>query len=82
MIAVLILELRIEEKFASQAKRDQKAPSGHCVNIDASVMALSQRNVDFANAQKTVGARLAREGGVSANINVGWQMAFAGKPRS
>jgi hypothetical protein len=50
VIAVLILELRIEEKFAQQAKRDQKAPSGHCVNIDARVMALSNLIVDFANA--------------------------------
>ncbi|RON58096.1 hypothetical protein BK667_02435 [Pseudomonas frederiksbergensis] len=40
VITVLILELRIEEKFAPQAKRDQKAPSGHCVNIDVRVMAL------------------------------------------
>jgi len=50
VIAVPILELRIEEKFAQQAKRDQKAPSGHCVNIDARVMALSNLIVDFANA--------------------------------
>ncbi|MFJ2687065.1 hypothetical protein ACIOYV_25400 [Pseudomonas sp. NPDC087342] len=50
VITVLILELRIEEKFVSQAKRNQKAPSGHCVNIDVSLMALFLLIVDFANA--------------------------------
>jgi hypothetical protein len=50
VITVLILELRIEEKFVSQVKRNQKAPSGHCVNIDVRLMALFLLNVDFANA--------------------------------
>ncbi|MBZ9783190.1 hypothetical protein K9857_16800 [Pseudomonas sp. REP124] len=42
LITVSILEQRIEEKFGMQAFRHQKAPSGHCVNIDARVMALSR----------------------------------------
>ena len=33
-------------------------------------------------AQKTVGARLARESGVSVDINVDCDAVFAGKPRS
>jgi len=39
VITVDILDQRIEEKYDSQASRDQKAPSGHSVNIDARVMA-------------------------------------------
>jgi hypothetical protein len=39
VMTVDILELRIEEKCSAQAKRNQKAPNGHCVNIDARVMA-------------------------------------------
>ncbi|WPN58867.1 hypothetical protein [Pseudomonas sp. P9_31] len=35
VITVDVLELRIEEKFGSHVDRDQKAPSGHGVNIDA-----------------------------------------------
>ncbi|PQP02944.1 hypothetical protein C5612_17535 [Pseudomonas frederiksbergensis] len=40
VITVDILEQRIEEKSGSHADRDQKAPSGHRVNIDAILTAL------------------------------------------
>ncbi|MNS62752.1 hypothetical protein D3C72_958260 [compost metagenome] len=41
VITVPVLEQRIEEKCGMQAIRYQKAPNGHCVNIDARVMAFS-----------------------------------------
>jgi len=34
VMTVDIPELRIEEKSGLEARRDQKAPSGHCVDID------------------------------------------------
>jgi hypothetical protein len=39
VITVDILEQIIEEKSGSHANRDQKVPSGHCVNIDARIVA-------------------------------------------
>jgi hypothetical protein len=39
-MTVDIPELRIEEKSGPDAGRDQKAPSGHSVNIDAISTAL------------------------------------------
>jgi hypothetical protein len=38
VITVDILEQIIEEKSGSHANRDQKVPSGHCVNIDAIIV--------------------------------------------
>jgi hypothetical protein len=40
VITVDILELRIEEKSDQHVNGDQKAPNGHCVNVDVRVMAL------------------------------------------
>jgi hypothetical protein len=40
VITIDIPELRIEEKSAFEARRDQKVPSGHCVNIDVISTAL------------------------------------------
>ncbi|TPG74945.1 hypothetical protein EAH78_22210 [Pseudomonas arsenicoxydans] len=44
---------RIEEKSGQHVRRDQKAPNGHSVNIDARVTALFKFNVE-----RNVGAGL------------------------
>ncbi|MGE8154246.1 hypothetical protein ACQKP5_23775 [Pseudomonas vancouverensis] len=41
VMAVDILELRIEEKSEPAVRQDQKAPNGHCVNIDVISTTLS-----------------------------------------
>jgi hypothetical protein len=53
VITIDIPELRIEEKSAADAQQDQKAPSGHSVNIDVISTALFHTFI-----QKNLGASL------------------------
>ncbi|WP_178112063.1 MULTISPECIES: hypothetical protein [unclassified Pseudomonas] len=66
MMTLDILELRIEEKFRLQAKRDRNAPNGHSVNIDAKSVTFFIRN----DRKTYCGSGLAREDGVSVNGHV------------
>ncbi|MFY0728568.1 hypothetical protein [Pseudomonas sp. NFX15] len=64
-MTVDIPELRIEEKSALKARRDQQAPSGHSVNID--VISTTLFDVHPKNCRRW----LACESGIPANKNVG-----------
>ncbi|WP_241802512.1 hypothetical protein, partial [Pseudomonas corrugata] len=66
MMTLVILELRIEEKFRLQAKRDQKAPNGHSVNIDAKSVAFFTRN----DRKTYCGSGFAREDGIPVDMTV------------
>ncbi len=62
VIAVDILDQRIEEKSGLQVRRDRKAPNGHSVNLDDAFSTLTTKNS---------GSEPAREGGLTSNERVG-----------
>jgi hypothetical protein len=62
-----ILDLRIEEKCPAQAKWNQKAPNGHCVNIGARLVTHSPKIPAEINLEKHCGSEPAREDDGSAN---------------
>jgi hypothetical protein len=70
VITVDVLEQIIEEKCGSHADQNQKAPSGHCVNIDAISMTLFCIVYSLQNTTETCGSWLAREGGITVDIDV------------